>query len=509
MVNASFPSERKRSLISNRHFKLLKYTILLQSIIFSIVGFYATKDTTLPIPILNNEIITQKIRHRGNHKKIEEKESNRVDRKTIRRWGCSRNETPFIFVHIGKAGGGEVRRMIAAAATNYTKPKNLTVKQATSFYPIHLNGSSTIAKARYSSSRHRNFRPKAAFFSKASTERNSPCDAETPIGQAAACGMHSRCPDNDDNSTSCHLVYTGHNFVGNEMHWLPTGYLERWWDSTVKNQANDAVPSWDDIPKCRLPKCRIKRSRRNMTEIGLEVDSLVTRTVASAYWEDVTEVNGKKVAPSWAPILASLPLLRVTMTREPFSWLASKFSWHQLGAEGRAWRKLSYDNITEMTSGPADGFNKMCKNEFGPGWANHFALYQIMALCGEDCLVRYVHGSATLEDVEQQAEDNLRNSFAVVGLLTKSESFYDMVSARVAYMANLTQNANLIAGGGRHKAGGSRIKKQFSDISFQKQLINASPEIAALERLFKVSIEVNQFQLKELQTCPSWNSKEG
>lgn len=38
----------------------------------------------------------------------------------IRSWGCQRrNETPFIYVHIGKAGGGHVRARIAASALNY------------------------------------------------------------------------------------------------------------------------------------------------------------------------------------------------------------------------------------------------------------------------------------------------------------------------------------------------------------------------------------------------------
>ena len=492
--------------------KLLTCVILFQSILFLIVGFYVTKDTTSPSALLDDKIIIETKRHKRYHKKIEKKENNRFDRKTIRRWGCSRNETPFIFVHVGKAGGGSVRRMIAAAALNYTKPNSKRVRQDTAFYPIHLNNSFTIAKARYASSKHRNYRPIAAHHIMRSTERNVPCDAETPIGQATACPpTRSMCPKDDGpTSSSCHLVYMGHNFLGNEMHWLSNGYLERWWESIVGSQTNNAIPSWYDIPKCRFPECNPKREGKNLTKIGHEVDYLATQAVSSAYWKNVTDDNGRKINPSWAPIYASLPLLRVTMTREPFSWLASKFSWHQIGAEGHPWKKLSYDNIEEMTRRSADGFTKMmCReNGFGPGWANHFALLQIMASCGEDCLVRYIHGSATLKDVEQQAEENLRNSYAVVGLLAEHQSFYNMISARVAYMANLTQNAHLIARGGKHKAGGLEVKKKYANLSFQKQLINASPEIAALERLYKVSVEVNQFQLKELQTCPSWNSNE-
>jgi len=479
---------------------------------------------TLPSTALNLIEKNELNREIGTKIEKQERKNNPFKRKTIRRWGCSRNETPFIFVHNGKSGGGEVRRMFAAAAHNYTKPKRGSrhFGQKGAFYPVYLKSSDTIAKARFTSSTHPNFRPSAAFIPMGSLEGNLMCDAETPIGQATMCpaDRRSKCPkdDADPTSSSCHLVYTGHNMIGNEMHWLPRAYLGRWWISTFGNQTN-TVPFWDKI---NLAKCGKYKQRRNQehkpaqkmgrcrTNLSLKVDSLARQAIASAYWEEVGGNKEETTVPSWSPMYASLPVLRVTMTREPFSWLASKFQWHGIGDEGKPWKKLTYDNIEEMTARPDGGFERHLMKQNGPGWANHFALKAIMMLCGEDCVVRYIQGSATLKDIERQAEENLRHSFAVVGLLTETESFYDMVSVRVAYMANLTQNAYLAGKGGSHttQKGGKEVKAKYADPSFQKQLISASPEIAALERLFRVSVKVNQFQMKELQNCPSWNPTE-
>lgn len=38
---------------------------------------------------------------------------------TIRKWGCNITDTPLIFVHIGKAGGGNIRARFSASALNY------------------------------------------------------------------------------------------------------------------------------------------------------------------------------------------------------------------------------------------------------------------------------------------------------------------------------------------------------------------------------------------------------
>ena len=85
----------------------------------------------------------------------------------VRRWGCNRTETPFIFVHIGKAGGGEVRRRIAAAAVNYTRPNDSSARaggwiERDAYYPVDVRlagGKRLTVLARFDPSGHRNWRP--------------------------------------------------------------------------------------------------------------------------------------------------------------------------------------------------------------------------------------------------------------------------------------------------------------------------------------------------------------
>jgi hypothetical protein len=128
-----------------------------------------------------------------------------------------------------------------------------------------------------------------------------------------------------------------------------------------------------------------------------------------------------------------------------------------------------------------------------------------MFLCGEDCIVRYAQGRANLEDIERQAEENLRHSFAVVGILTEMDDFYKMVNARVQYMDT---NLNLHVAGGEHsttaKGESLRCKERYKNPAFQRKLLEASPELRALHRLYQVGLEVNKFQKEELQQCESW-----
>jgi len=501
-------------------------------------------------PVLDMKVIntdTHTIPRQSFHDEApnEEKQGHNVDTKTIRRWGCSRNETPFIFVHIGKAGGGEVRRMIAAAASDYKKPRKRAkrrkiLNQRRSYFRIYNDvpntTTTTLVKGQFMNGRHKNHRPKEEFYRRGTMEGSRQCDAETPIGQALMCPGRSQCTNSvfvkeaDDDyhdpndghtnslAASCHLVYTGHNLIGSEMHWLPYGYLRRWWDSKF---ASGKIPSWEDIPgwsECgeydtqqRVPFT--SEEERCRTDLGRKADSFAGQAFSSAYGGTQNAIGEMEhdsiIIPSWSPIYASLPVLRVTMTREPFSWLASKFAWHKLRT-----LNLTHDNIEEMTRRPnsTNFFLKSVQNTTGAGWANNYAFHYIMSLCGEDCLVRYAHGYATLDDLVRQAEENLRHSFAVVGLLTDTESFYDMISARVAYMSNLTKNAHLSHEGGQHTTSSGRsleVKKTYADPKFQRRLLDASPEIAALLRLYEVSVEVNRFQLKELSSCPSWNISGG
>ena len=163
---------------------------------------------------------------------------------SIRRWGCNRTETPLIFVHIGKAGGGSVGARIEAGSLNYTKPRPGQVDY--SYYP--LSGGK---KARFVASSFTRHLP-----SQENTyERTTPCHASTPLGQAIGCPENmqrirekrfNRQGECHPFSETCHLVYMGHNFFGSEMHWLPVKYLQKWW-ATLQQNGSEITPLWNKL----------------------------------------------------------------------------------------------------------------------------------------------------------------------------------------------------------------------------------------------------------------------
>ena len=114
----------------------------------------------------------------------------------------------------------------------------------------------------------------------------------------------------------------------------------------------------------------------------------------------------------------------------------------------------------------------------------------------------------TLEEVVDQAESNLRNSFSVVGLLNETESFYDMIETRISYMnMSLEAHPGLLKGGqhasgkGKDKEEYERCSNAFEDINFRQRFKAELPILASLEYLYEVGVEVNRFQKEELHQC--------
>lgn len=146
----------------------------------------------------------------------------------------------------------------------------------------------------------------------------------------------------------------------------------------------------------------------------------------------------------------------------------------------------------------------------GFGWAHRYAMLYILYLAGEDATARYEMGlmgtneANILEQLERQAANNLRQSFAVVGLLHETDTYFDMLSARVQY---LDMSLHPDIEGELHGTGANgymaQCKKTFADPVFQQELKEASPAVAALERLYKVAVEVNRHQVRELAASPN------
>ena len=444
----------------------------------------------------------------------------------IRKWGCNLKETPFVFVHIGKAGGGSIRRRIAASAFNFTRsPKDWNdPKKDTSYYPIRDDNGTMIGAATLCNSGQKQFIP----VNQRTYETTQICSASTPIGQALTCpanilsDKNSNCGGDPRNTESARVVYLGHNDLGTEIHWLPVPYLERWWRLHWKNSTDhDAISElWQRLDPsnmwCRNQHRPMSRDlpgeNQNVIancgkETQAEVDKASFESIQTRLAMDTSNERGR----AWSAVYASLPLIRVVMMRNPFSWLASRFAWHRLARKG-----VVCDNVYYATAGAGnhniyqgtrqDKMNRLVVEGSGaPGWARRLVMEYLYNLCGSDCRVRHLQQEATLEELTVQAEYNLRRSFAVVGILEDGEeSFLEMLDARVDYL-DIQRSNTIIIGGGRHSSRSrgeyGRCKERFKDVKFQQYLLAASPEVTALVHLYQVAVHVNQFQKQELLEC--------
>ena len=142
------------------------------------------------------------------------------------------------------------------------------------------------------------------------------------------------------------------------------------------------------------------------------------------------------------------------------------------------------------------------------GWAFQAAKNYTIYLCGEDCLSRLTTNTMTYEDVVEQAESNLRNAFSVVGLLTETEIFYEMIHKRISYInmtievhPGLMDDGQHASGKGGNRTEYERCSAAFADATFQRRFKEQLPILASLEYLYNVGVEVNRFQKEELHWC--------
>lgn len=446
----------------------------------------------------------------------------------IREWGCQRNETPTIFVHLAKAGGGSNRARFAASARRYNRANWYEPEEDSHFYPIPAEPSyGTGTQYRLgkfcNSINYNHLIPNAGplqdgnvtavhaadpFFVvktnnlKATFEGSLPCNATTPLGLAVACPQPSgrSCMGCDLRSDHCDTVYVGHNSLGSELHWLPPRYLKGWWERTwvhpSKNQI-DLDPSSELQAKIEQTWTRLGATNNDAVwcKDGAKIHSgRPSGNIRLANddpsflrcSEKVTNEADDRFRQFWtsadySPIYASMPLLRTTMVREPWSWLGSKFYWHHLDEKGLK-----------------------CDHQHLDQWIPWAVKEYLLPFCGVDCENRWDRGEMTFEQMALQAEGNLKRSFAVVGLLNETESFYEMVTARIGYL-DMKNNKHVV--GGEHQSVGlneeemKRCKALYLTTKFQEEAKQKHPELQLVERIFQVAMEVNQFQQQELNQC--------
>jgi hypothetical protein len=425
----------------------------------------------------------------------------------IRVWGCDRTETPLIFVHVGKAGGGSIRVRLAASSLNYSEVEN-PLHVDVSYYPM-----SNTSKAHFCNSCSNSHFPGQKY----SFEGSTPCNASTPIGHAIACPNSlkrlARLTSKTDGecgvaSNTCRVVYAGHNYVGAEMHWLPVPFLQNWWNSHWSSPEDHISPLWNKLHLDRV-WCDAKNMSRPATPQKFlktyEQCSVPLQGQVDAYTlSAVGNKLGQKDATTFSPLYASLPVLRVTIMRDPFTWLMSKYVWSLKPMK----ENVTCQNLEEGVDDSKLGIKRAhtdLSDDIKPGWIRRMCLNHIIHLCGEDCMVRFVKGTATLQDLESQAEGNLRHAFAVVGILEEVETFYEMLSARISYI-DTSLNKHVqgpIHTSSLNGAWTTRCQNMFSKASVQEWLLANSPELAVLHRLYKVAMEVNRSQLEDLRSCSS------
>lgn len=185
-------------------------------------------------------------------------------------------------------------------------------------------------------------------------------------------------------------------------------------------------------------------------------------------------------AVDWSSFYAAVPIMRTVLTREPFSWLLSKHAWH--------------------------GVKLNCSGS-DVSWIDKFALEYVIHLCGEDCAGRLAERIATIEELEAQADSNLRQAFAIVGVLDKMQDFNFMFSKRFAYFPDYTQDVDVKYTQGRsHKSPVSkesrRCKVAYADPQVRRTLAEKSSGLRMLLRIHNTSKVVSQHHHNELSQCP-------
>jgi hypothetical protein len=464
----------------------------------------------------------------------------------IRRWGCGLTQTPLIFVHIGKAGGGSVRARFAAAALHYNRTNWRSSNDTTAYYAIPPRAARDEEEGRgyFCQSGHPSYRLQ----DRKTFEGTLRCDAVTPLGQAIACPgpleVGHKCHGCAPEQATCHRVYMGHNQLGTELHWLPSRYLAAWWKtmSVVHASGTEQGLALHSRLESLWPLLQVNnsdwctelqrsrpRSRKEMYRhydnctkpLAQLVDTYAQQWMQHRHGEDtggaissnterdeahvlLSSTLGVDPSLNWGTLYSSLPVLRTTVVREPFSWLLSKFFWH-----GHA-KLHKCGNLT--AAGHREFHLDQLDKASEPGWAHRTARFFVMQICGEDCQSRWDmattklgarfttrHEDVLLASFERQADYNLRHSFAVVGRVDESSGFYNMVSARVHY---LNMSRNLHVTGGRHSSRPSpECQEVYTSPAFQAQLEAASPAVASLIRLYKTALRVNAFQKEELRSC--------
>jgi hypothetical protein len=359
--------------------------------------------------------------------------------------------------------------------------------------------------------------------------------------------------------STCDVVYAAHSYMGSELNWLPPRYLkEHWWDQSEYKNRDELEKYWevllDDRHRRRKSLGDWAKANRNgnantkanpQTEndtddsdtnhrwcphgyMSIDNTTKYDRPSTGKEYESAYQNCGLPLAeradraflesfsPSgtatatltnFSPFYASMPLHRITVLRDPWSWIISKFFWHRIGQQIQPENgSLPCYDVHALCIATKKGLKSVPRDPITGrelGWMEQYSRLFLIHMCGNDCRIRYENGMMTLDEIEAQVASNLRNAFSVVGILHESESFYDMVTDRISYV-DLALNLNVT--GSKHSVKQTdeiiACKKRFgTDETFRESVRKTVPTFAALERMYHLGIEVNAFQKEELRQC--------
>ena len=379
----------------------------------------------------------------------------------IRRWGTRPlSQTPLMVLHIGKCGGGSVTMEMRALYQSY----NWSVSLFPGTTRAQADSPDGGAAPMRSPKRHVTLlehsipgvcHPSAANLSVCPKYAGRQwCTAVTPLGMALSCGLGAARDKRHEmhgcarhgNGTKCDLVTTTHMLLGAELNMLPL--------ASIKKTALDFDPSLAPIIDPMI------QNGGKQPSLLAALDRQVQRTL-------------KARGATFSSFYSLLPAMRTVMTREPFSYIASVHDWH---------------NVKASCSGHQIE------------WAEKFALSYMMVLCGLDCPGRLAEGLATMRELERQADDNLKQSIAVVGLLNNFSQFVSMVRKRFTYTATFGLHSTKGQPRRSHSSSkSSQCKTELMDPSTRARWINQSSGMQMLLRLHETAVRVNHVQRSELQ----------
>jgi len=346
--------------------------------------------------------------------------------------------------------------------------------------------------------------------------------------------------------STCDSIFVGHNNVGSELTWLPPRYLKNhWWDQSefgkMPEHKNLLEPFWDRlVDDRRHRRTKLKLAAMDYNKIEKEnleppKESTAGRWCPRGYkykektlydrpsdrkqYHAAYETCGRPLAAdadrafmeafsstsNFSPFYASMPVHRVTVMRDPWSWIVSKFFWHGLNKvfpkEKGVLSCMDVLRVAEKDDElPPDDPHDPTRQL---GWMEQYSLAALTKLCGDDCRIRYSNGMMTLEDIEEQVSSNLRNAFSVVGILHEQDSFFDMLTDRIQYV-DMALHPNMT--GDEHPTRKTKANLMCrsvyaSDENFREMVREKVPAFATLEHMYLLGVRVNAFQKEELRQC--------